>query len=177
MPNAASAQDSAKRSDQKTSSTGQPKPAAKAHKVWTDDDLGTLRRPSALAISSTTDVPATASPAADDSKTSAKQTDSDKPKLKDHPPLLSNPKSPADADGMIAWEQRDIDSQQEYIDGLQAELEKAPPERREHLQGVIAERQQVLADTRREQQQLMAQKKQLEKKAGANGSIAAAAQP
>jgi hypothetical protein len=66
---------------------------------------------------------------------------------------LSNPKTPEEADGMIAWEQRDIDSQQEYVDRLQTELEQAPPERREHLQSAIAERQQALADTPREQQQ------------------------
>jgi hypothetical protein len=78
---------------------------------------------------------------------------------------------------MIAWEQRDIDSQQEYVDRLQTELEQAPPERREHLQSVIAERQQVLADTRREQQGLIAQKKTLEKKPAGGDNVAAATQP
>jgi hypothetical protein len=78
---------------------------------------------------------------------------------------------------MIAWEQRDIDAQQEYVDRLQTELEQAPPEQREHLQGVIAERQKIIADTRGEQQQLMAQKKALEKKSAPNDNVAAATQP
>ena len=170
------AQDSTKPSDQKGR---QQKPAAKPHKVWTDDDLGSLHRAGGLAISSTA---APSSPStADAATTPAKpadtgKADSGKP-LKDHPPLLSNPKTPAEADGMIAWEQRDIDSQQEYVDRLQAELEQAPAERREHLQSVIAERQQVLADTRREQQQLIAQKKTLEKKSPGGDNVAAATQP
>jgi len=180
LANASSAiaQDAAKTSDQKAVSARQQKPSAKPHKVWTDDDLGALHRPGELAIS-TPDTPAASAStaAAESTKAAATPADSSKTKLKDHPPLLSNPKTPADAEGMIAWEQRDIDSQQEYVDRLQAELEQAPPERREHLQSVIAERQQVLADTRREQQQLMAQKKDLEKKAAAKENVAAASQP
>jgi hypothetical protein len=178
----ANAQDSAKPAEEKAVSARQQKPAAKSHKVWTDDDLGSLHRSGGLAISSadapaTSDASAASVPsAADSTKTPAKQADSAKPP-KDHPPLLSNPKTPADADGMIAWEQRDIDSQQEYVDRLQTELEQAPPERREHLQSVIAERQQVLADTRREQQQLIAQKKTLEKKSAGNDNVAATTQP
>jgi hypothetical protein len=167
------AQDSTKPSDQKGR---QPKPAAKPHKVWTDDDLGSLHRSGGLAISSTA-APEPSNPsAADAATTAAKPADTGKP-LKDHPPLLSNPKTPAEADGMIAWEQRDIDSQQEYVDRLQTELEQAPPERREHLQSLIAERQQVLADTRREQQQLIAQRKTLEKKSAGGDNVAATTRP
>jgi hypothetical protein len=177
----ANAQDSAKPSEQKAVSARQQKPAAKPHKVWTDDDLGSLHRSGGLAVSSTAAPEASGPSAADSAKPPAKQVDSGKADsgkpLKDHPPLLSNPKTPADADGMIAWEQRDIDSQQEYVDRLQTELEQAPPERREHLQSVIAERQQVLADTRREQQQLIAQKKTLEKKSAGGDNVAAATQP
>lgn len=175
--NSLRAQDTAKASEQKAAPARQQKPATKGHKVWTDDDLGSLHRPGELAIS-TPDTPAASSSAAAESTKAATTTaDSSKTKLKDHPPLLSNPKTPTDAEGMIAWEQRDIDSQQEYVDRLQAELEQAPPERREHLQSVIAERQQVLAETRREQQQLMTQKKDLEKKAAAKDNVAAASQP
>jgi hypothetical protein len=174
----AHAQDSTKASDQKTR---QQKSATKPHKVWTDDDLGSLHHSGGLAISSTAAPDPSGPSAADAATTPAKpaapgKADSAKP-LKDHPPLLSNPKTPSEADGMIAWEQKDIDSQQEYVDRLQAELEQAPPERREHLQSVIAERQQVLADTRREQQGLIAQKKTLEKKPAGGDNVAAATQP
>lgn len=170
-------QDSTKPADQKAR---QQKPAAKPHKVWTDDDLGSLHRSGGLAISSTAAPEPSGPSAADAATTPPKQADpkadTGKP-LKDHPPLLSNPKTPAEADGMIAWEQRDIDSQQEYVDRLQAELEQAPAERREHLQSVIAERQQVIADTRREQQQLIAQKKTLEKKSAGGDNVTATTQP
>jgi hypothetical protein len=104
----------------------------------------------------------------------------EKPAAVQHPvgkAALSNPKTPAEADGMIAWEQRDIDSQQEFVDRLQAELEQAPADQRERLQKSLAERQQYLADTRQEQQGLIAQKKALQKKNGDGVSSAAASSP
>jgi hypothetical protein len=182
------AQEPAKSSEEKATPARQQKPAAKPHKVWTDDDLGSLRRSGGLAISSTAApgnggasgsgaAPEAITSAAESAKTPAKQAGSSKAVPKDHPPLLSNPKTPADAEGMIAWEQRDIDSQQEYVDRLQTELEQAPPEKQEHLQRLIAERQQILADTRTEQQQLMAQKKTLERKSAGSDNVAATTQP
>ena len=157
-------------------SAAAPKRAViKAHKVWTDDDMRSGRRADSLYVP-TASVEgagsATVTPPASASKETSAENSGPKGK-----PALSNPKTPAEADGMIEWEQRDIDAQQEFVDRMQAELEQALPERREHLQKVIAERQQALADTRREQQGLIAQKKELEKKASAKGSVTAAAQP
>jgi len=149
--------------------------AIKPHKVWTDDDIRSGRRADSLYVP-TASVEgagsATVTPPASASKETSAENSGPKGK-----PALSNPKTPAEADGMIAWEQRDIDAQQEFVDRMQAELEQVVPERREHLQKVIAERQQAVADTRREQQGLIAQKKELEKKASAKGSVTAAAQP
>jgi hypothetical protein len=92
-------------------------------------------------------------------------------------PALSNPKTAEDAEGMIAWEQRDIDSQQEYIDRLQTEIEQAPPDQRERLQQTLAEHQKSLADTRQEQQGLIAQKKLLLKKPAGDTSAASSQSP
>ena len=78
-----------------------------------------------------------------------------------------------DAEKMIAWEQRDIDSQQEFVDRMQDQIEHAPADQKEHLQKVLTERQQTLADTRREQQQLMAEKKLLGKKPAGDSSASA----
>jgi hypothetical protein len=78
---------------------------------------------------------------------------------------------------MIAWEQRDIDSQQEFVDRLQTQLEQAPPDQKEHLQKSLAEHQQSLADTRQEQAALIAQKKLLQKKAAGETSAASSQSP
>jgi hypothetical protein len=153
------------------------KSAAKPRKVWTDDDLGSLRRTSVIttAAAQTETVQndaAKAQPAASNGAVTAK------PRVKDHPPLLSDPKTVEDADRMIDWEKRDIDSQQEYVDRLQSQLETAAPDQREHLQQLIAERQQIVADTRREQQELVAQRKALQKKGAAgNDNVASSQSP
>jgi hypothetical protein len=74
---------------------------------------------------------------------------------------------------MIAWEQRDIDSQQEYVDRVQEQLDQAPADQKEHFQKMLAERQRILADVHREQQQLMADKKTLQKKSSGGSTVAA----
>jgi len=168
-------QDAAKQTGQSTSSANQQKAAAKPHKVWTDDDLGTIRSRGGITVAAAQNptIPATAdaspSPAAP-----AKTSGSTKPVGK---AALSNPKTAEDAEGMIAWEQRDIDSQQEFVDRLQTELEQAPPDQREHLQKTLAEHRQSLADTRQEQQALIAQKKLLEKKPASETSAASSQSP
>jgi hypothetical protein len=163
------AQDASK-PDQKQVSARQVKPSSKPHKVWTDDDLGAMRGRGDITVAAAQNptMPATADasqPAAAPAKTSA----SAKPVGK---AALSNPKTAGEADDMIAWEQRDIDSQQEFVDRLQTEIEQAPPDQRERMQKTLAEHQQSLADTRREQQDLIAQKKTLQKKSGENSVTA-----
>lgn len=169
----ASAQDAEKQTDPKAPSSRQQKAPSKPRKVWTDDDLGSIRSRGNITVAAAQNptMPVTASPgAAPLSKSSAAKQPAGKP-------ALSNPKTAGEADGMIAWEQRDIDSQQEFVDRLQAQLEQAPPDQRERLQKSLTEHQQYLADTRQEQQGLMAQKKALEKKNADQGSLAASRSP
>src|ERR1700720_957005 len=92
----ASAQDAEKRSDPKASSSHQQKAPAKPRKVWTDDDLGTIRSRGnvTVATAKTPTMPVPASPeAAPASKPSAAKQPAGKP-------ALSNPKTAGEADGM-----------------------------------------------------------------------------
>lgn len=158
-------------SDQKDPAR-QQKTAAKPHKVWTDDDLGSLHRTSGVTVAQAH--PESEMPKSQGDSTPAAAAESKKPEgksaFKTGPDALAHPKTSDDADRMIAWEQRDIDSQQEFIDRLQEQLDQAPADQREHLQKVLTERQQTLADTRREQQQLIADKKLLQKKSAGESS-------
>lgn len=136
-------------------------PAPKTHKVWTEDDLGTMRKPADIYADREAAQTQAAAPAQDADAT--KQTSGSKP---DKPPKvapLAHANSVDDADKKIAWEERDIQGQEEFIDRIQQELGQAPPDRKEHLQKVIEEHKQALADTRRELEGLKAQRKQLEK--------------
>ena len=143
----------------------------KVHKVWTDDDMASVKtaadryqdQKQALA-----DQQVAANAAAQ-----AKQEKTTTPDKKvGGPAALSNAKSTEDADRMIAWEQRDIDAQTEFVDKVRAELSQASTqEERERLQKKLAERQQILEQVKQEHAALVAQKKELLKKAaaGANG--------
>src|SRR6266481_6516171 len=170
-------QDTSGQADQKNAAR-QQKAASKPHKVWTDDDLGSLHRSSGVTVAQAH--PESEMPKAQDAPDSAPVAEAKKPQsksaLKTGPDVLAHPKTTDDAEKMIAWEQRDIDSQQEYVDRVQEQLDRAPADQKEHFQKILAERQQILADTRREQQQLIAQKKTLQKKS-AGGSSVASAQP
>lgn len=169
------AQDAGKQSTQGASSSSQQKTAAKPHKVWTEDDLGTIRSRGNVTVAAAQNP---AIPASTDTASAAapKQGQAVSPKASGKA-ALSNPKTADEADSMIAWEQRDIDSQQQYVDNLQSKVEQAPPSERERLQKVLQERQQILADTRREQQDLIAQRKDLQKKKTGDSSVAEARQP
>ena len=151
--------------DQKNAAR-QQKTASKPHKVWTDDDLGSLHRSSGVTVAQAH--AESEMPKAQDAPDSAPVAEAKKPQsksaLKTGPDALAHPKTTDDAEKMIAWEQRDIDSQQEFVDRIQDELDHAPADQKEHLQKVLAQHQQSLADVRREQQQLMADKKLLQKK-------------
>lgn len=137
--------------------------APKKHKVWTDDEVSTLRTPADDYVEQKQAAESAASAAAVAAAEQAKS----KPKSEKvvTPPRLSNPKSPEDADRMIAWENRDVDAQTEYVDKLRTQLEQASPEDRDKLEKSLAARIQIVEDTKKERDALVTQKKGLEKKA------------
>jgi hypothetical protein len=137
--------------------------APKKHKVWTDDEVSTLRTPEDNYIEQKQAAEAAAAAAAAAAAQQAKST----PKSEKHvgaAPALSNPKSPADADRMIAWENRDVDAQQEFIDKERTQVEQVGPENREALEKDLAKHLTMLENTKKERDALAAQKKELEKK-------------
>ncbi len=138
-------------------------PAPKTHKVWTEDDLATVRTPADSYAEKET-AQAQAAAAATQQPDAAKQTSAEPAKPSKVAPL-AHANSVDDAEKKIAWEQRDIQGQQETIDRLQQELGQATPERKEHLQQLIEQHKQILAETRKEMAGLQDQKKQLEKPA------------
>jgi hypothetical protein len=134
----------------------------KAHKVWTEDEVSTLRTPEDNYIEQRQAAEAAAAAAA--TAQQAKLT----PKPEKHvgaASALANPKSPADADRMIAWENRDVDAQQELIDKERTLVEQATPETREALEKDLAKHIKMLENTKKERGALVTQKKELEKKA------------
>jgi len=142
--------------------TSSPK---KAHKVWTEDEVSTLRTPEDNYVEQEQAAEAAVAAA----NAAAAQLAKSKPKTEKHvggPPALSNPKSPDDADRMIAWENRDVDAQQELIETLRTQLEQASPEDREKLEKNLNKHVQMLEGTKKERDALMTQKKELEKKPG-----------
>jgi len=138
--------------------------ASKKHKVWTDDEVSSLRTPEDNYVEQKQAAEAASAAAAAAAAEQAKS----KPKSDKHvgaAPALSNPKSSADADRMIAWENRDVDAQQEFIDSLRTQLEQASPENRDQLDKSLTNHLKMLEDTKKERDALVAQKKELEKKA------------
>ena len=139
------------------------KPAAEKHKVWTDDDLTPLRPVANLvqdkgrAAENATAIAAT------------KQAVASKPIQSGAPPALSNPKTLAEADKMIAWENRDIDAQEEFVEKLRAQLDNAPADQKPHFQQLLQERIQIVADLRKERESLITERESLGKK-GAGSS-------
>jgi hypothetical protein len=141
----------------------------KKHKVWTDDEVSTLRTPADSYVEQKQAAEAASAAAAAVAAQEAKS----RPKSDKHvggPPALSNPKSTDDADRMIAWENRDIDAQQEFIDKLRAQLQQATPEDRDQLEKDLAKRVHMLEVTQKERDTLATQKKELGKKAAPGAS-------
>jgi hypothetical protein len=133
------------------------KPVPKSPKVWTDDDLGTSspaapKKANQSDSSSASQEPATPTQTAVDAKRSGGA-----------PAVLTNPKSLEDADKMIAWENRDIDAQQEGLEKLKAQIADAPADQKERLTKVFEQRTQILADTRNELKNLQEKRKALDK--------------
>jgi len=158
VPTAAHAQDAARNSDAATQVPKQ-KHVSSPNKVWTDDDVTSPRPVADVSVTKKESRAAdrVAPPAP------AKEGTASKPARSAAPPALSNPKTLDEADKMIAWENRDIEAQQEFVDRLQKELRQAPVAQRARLQKLLEERTQILADVRKEQQALVAQRKELEK--------------
>jgi hypothetical protein len=157
-----------------TAAKGGRAPAKKPHKVWTEDNVSSLRTPADNYLEQK-EAAAQAAAAASikEEKTPKRQGPSGPP------PALSNPKTTADADRMIAWEERDLEAQLENVDRVRTQLEQAPPEDRERLQKLLVERIQVVEDVKKERDDLLKQKKALEKKtaSGANSGQVASASP
>lgn len=171
-------QDTSGQADRKNAAQPQ-KATPKPHKVWTDDDLGSLPRSSGVSVAQAhpeSEMPKAQGTPESTALPETKKAES-KSTLKTGPDALAHPKTIDDADKMIAWEQRDIDSQQEYVDRLREQVDQAPADEKEHLQKVLADRQQILADTRREQQQLIADKRTLQKKNTSDSNETASRSP
>ena len=141
-----------------------PAPTAKpTHRVWTEDNIGAVRRPADVIIDAQARQAQNAAAAQEAQEASERQAaaaDLSKPPTKKAP--LSQAKSVEDADAKITWEKKDIQGQEETIANLQQRLDSATPEERAHLQQLIEQHKQYLADTRKEMQGLEEQKKQFQ---------------
>jgi hypothetical protein len=133
-------------------------PASRPHKVWTDDNVSSVRTSAdkyedqkrAEAEAATANVEAKAKEPAAKIGTAA---------------ALAAPKSPDDAQRMIEWEDRDIDAQQEFLDKLRDQRrEAATTEERARLEKLIRERIDIIAQTKKEREALVAQKQEMQKK-------------
>ena len=145
----------------KTSANKKQKPTPKpTHKVWTEDNIGNIRTQSDVVIDAQARQTQDAAAAQEAQEAAEKQqaaADSSKPPVKRAP--LSQAKSVEDANAKIAWDQRDIQGQEETIASLQQRLDSATPQEKAHLQQLIEQHKQYLADTRKEMQGLEDQKK------------------
>lgn len=150
--------------------------AAKSPIVWTNDDVKTLRSPADIYTKEKEAQAAAAAAAAKQAAAAAKQAAA-KPAPRGAPPALSNPKTPEDADKMIAWENRDIAAEQQFVDELKQEAEQAPPDQKDRLQRLLQQHIEELANTRKEMEGLVVKKKDLEKKPAAGNNTAATTPP
>src|SRR6476620_2357925 len=131
----ATAQDNASAATQ-SNSANKKASNAKPKKTWTEDDVAALHSPAdsyqkQAQVQSAGDV--AKNPA------SAQETSALNEPPRDKPPLLSDPKTVESADNMVAWEDRDIAAQEEFVARLKTQLETAAPEDRDHLENLIVE--------------------------------------
>jgi hypothetical protein len=145
-----------------SASSSARKDQSKKPKVWTEDNISSVRSPADNYVD---EEQAQAALRAEAKKAATAPATPAKEAKLSAPPALSNPKTVDSADKMIAWEDRDIAAQTEFVAKLQAELAQAPPGDQQRLQNLIRERQKIVADTQAERQALVDQKKDLEKKA------------
>src|SRR5690242_14649231 len=132
-------------SQKKPSPAKQGKPAQKPHKVWTDEDF-----PSSGSSSAAKETQTAQTGTAQQSGTGTQASNSGQVQKGVPPPTLTNPKSLEEADKMIAWEGRDIQAQEEFLDNLKRQIDEAPADQKERLTKLLQERTQILANTRNE---------------------------
>jgi len=159
----ASAQQSGQNSA--SSSAAKHKSATPKKKVWTDDNIGSVTTP-ADRYQEQQETKAELKDASSKQPVAADQSAATVQPSQNHPPLLSNPKTVESADNMIAWEDRDIAAQTEFIAQLQQELAAAPSSDKPRLQNLIEQKKQLLEQTKAERQGLVDQRGQLQRKAG-----------
>ena len=140
------------------------KSVMKSHKVWTEDDISAMRTP---ADEDRLQKEVNAAKPATDSE-AAKRTE---PAAKERSPF-SNPKSVAEAEKYIAWDQRDLDSQLEYVERLRAQARQASGDERAKLEKELQRRENIVAGVRQELDTLQRQKRALEKPTNAETSAA-----
>ena len=147
--------------------TDPPKAApAKPHKVWTDDDVTTLRTPAdqyAAQKAAQEEAAAAAATTKADAAKSATAPAHYPEGVKPAHAALSDPKSTEEADKMMAWEQRDLDAQSEYIRQMQERASNSSGAEREHYLAEKARMEGVMAQTQQEVKALKTQKDELEK--------------
>src|SRR5690348_1887273 len=146
-------------------SAAKRKAVAPKKKVWTDDNIGSASTP-ADRYEDRQETKAEVKDASSRQAVAGNQSSDTAQQPKNHPPLLSNPKTVESADNMIAWEDRDIAAQTEFIGQLQQELAAAPSSDKPRLQNLIEQKKQLLEETKAERQGLVDQKSQLQHKAG-----------
>jgi len=154
-------------SQKSTTRSKQHKQAAKKEKVWTNDDFGSV--PASAAAKENQNAPSGSSeqPAATPSTADPNQGKGG------GPPVFTNPKSIADADRMIAWENRDIEAQQEGLEKIKRQIDEAPADQKDRLTKLLEERTKVLASTRTELKNLQNKKKEMEKPPAENSAASA----
>lgn len=138
----------------------QSKPTKKPPKVWTEEDLGSLRTP-ADAYAEAKDRQAGTTVGAQQPEAGNQTLTPRQPQKGVPPPTLTNPKSLEDADKMIAWENRDIAAQEEFLEKVKQEIDEAPADQKERLTKLLKERTQILANTRNELRNLETKKREL----------------
>lgn len=168
----ATAQQQAPAKPQSAQQSAKPAPAKpKPAKVWSDDDVQSLRSPADYYRDQKQADEAAADAATAQAAAAAKQAAA-KPGPKDvAPPALSNPKTVGAADQMIAWENRDIAAQQDFARNLEQQLAAAPPDQKARLQKALDDRMKIIADTQKERDGLVAQRDKLQQKPADNGSV------
>jgi hypothetical protein len=140
---------------------------AKPHKVWTDDDVTTLRTPAdQYAAQRASQEEAAAAAAAKTKADAAKSATAPANYPEGAKPAhaaLSDPKSTEEADKMIAWENRDLDAQADYVRQMQECASNSSGSQRDHCLAEKARMEGVMAQTQQEVKALKTQKTDLEK--------------
>jgi hypothetical protein len=148
-----------------------PATLTKTHRVWTEDDISTVRTQADKVIDASDRQRQGATEAAAAHEASEKQDVRDPAKPPAKKPPLSQAKSAEDADAKIGWEKRDIQGQEEYIAGLEQRLPSATPEERAHLQQLIATHKQYIVESQKEMQGLEEQKRNFQKPSAAHAPV------